>query len=80
MKNWGLVHRSGSVRKSGNDLWNTWTGSSMLSGMRRREWRAYRALEILAGVPQFVRRSERALIERGWKTSTTDPTTDLKWE
>jgi len=48
--------------------------------MRRREWRVHRALEILVGVPQFVRRSDRVLMERGWKMSTIDPTTDLKRE
>ena len=65
MKSWGLVHRCGSVRKSGNDLWKILTGSSVLSGTRRTEWRVRRELDILDGGPQFPRRSERVLIESG---------------
>ena len=65
IKNWWLVHRCESVRKSGNDLWKTWTGSSMLSGTRRTEWRIRRELDILDGMPQFLRRSERVLMESG---------------
>jgi len=65
MKNWWLVHLLGSVRKSGNDLWNTWTGSSMLSGTRRTEWRVLREVDILGGVQSLLRRSERVLMESG---------------
>ena len=80
MKNWWLVHHCGSVRKSGNDLWKILTGSSVVSGTRRTEWRVRRELDILDGVPQFLRRSEMVLMESGWKVSSTAPTTDLKWE
>jgi len=80
MKNWWLVHLCGSVRKSENDLWKILTGSSVVSGTRRTEWRVHRELDILDGVPQFLRRSERVLMESGWKVSSTAPTTDLKWE
>ena len=79
-KKWRSVHHSGSVRKSANDLWRIWTGFSLLSGTRRTEWRVPRELDILDGVPWFLRRSERELMESGWKMSTTAPTTDLKWE
>ena len=78
MKKWELVHRCGSVRKSGNDLWKILAGSSLVSGTRRREWRACREPDILDGVPQFLRRSERVWMESGWKMRTTAPTTDLK--
>ena len=37
IENLGSVHRSGSMMKSGKDLWKMWAGSSMLSGMSRRE-------------------------------------------
>ena len=50
----------------------------MLSGMRRREWKERRAVEMLDGVFKLVRRSERHSIERGLKTNSTAPTTDLK--
>jgi len=59
------------MRKSGNDLWKIRTGLSMFSGIRRREWRVRRELDILAGVPQLIRRSERVLMESGWKIRTT---------
>ena len=49
-------------------------------GTRRTEWRVLRELDILDGVPQFLRRSERELMDSGWKISSTVPTTDLKWE
>ena len=52
----------------------------MLSGTRRREWSSRRELEILVGVPQFLRRSERVLMESGWKMRSTAPNTDLRWE
>ena len=79
MKNWWLVHRCGSVRKSGNDLWKIRTGPSVLSGTRRTEWRVHREVDILDGVPQLMR-SERVLMESGWRMSSTAPTTDLKRE
>ena len=78
MKNLWSVHLPGSLRKSGKDLWRILTGSSVLSGMRRREWKARRVLYILDGVPQVLRRSESVLIERGWKMSNTVPNTDLR--
>ena len=56
------MHCSGSVRKSGNDLWKILTGSSVLAGTRRTEWRVCRELDMLDGLPQFLRRSERVLI------------------
>ena len=65
MKNWWLVHHCGSVRKSGNDLWKILTGLSVVSGTRRTEWRVRRELDILDGVPQFLRKSERVLMESG---------------
>jgi len=74
------VHHPGSVKKSGNDLWKILTGSSVLAGTRRTELRVFRELDILDGLPQFLRRSERVLIESGWKMSNTAPTTDLKLE
>ena len=78
MKKLELVHHCGSVGKSGNDLWKILTGSSLVSGTRRREWRAWRELDILDGVPQFLRRSERVWMESGWKMRVTAPTTNLK--
>ena len=51
-----------------------------MSEIRRTEWRAHRELDILDGVPQFLRRSESELMESGWKISTIMPTIDLKWE
>ena len=80
MKNRWSVHLPGSVRKSGNDLWNTLTGSSVLSGTSRTEWRVLREVDILGGVQSLLRRSERVLMESGWEMSTTMPTTDLKRE
>ena len=68
------------MRKSGNDLWKILIGYSVLSGIRRTEWRVCRELDILDGVPQFLRRSEMVLMESEWKMSNIVPTTDLKWE
>jgi hypothetical protein len=56
-----LLQRLGSVRKSGNDLWKMRMGSSGTSGMRRREWRDRRVVEMFGS----LRRSESALTERG---------------
>ena len=74
------MHRPGSVKKSGKDLWKMRIGSFMLSGIRRREWRGRRVLDTLDGVPQFLRRSERVCTDSGLKTSNTAPTTDLRCE
>jgi len=73
-KNLLSLHCLWSVRKSGNDLWKIWMGSSEPSGIRRREWREWRVVEML----DTPRRSESALIERGLNTSNTVPTTALK--
>src|SRR5882757_5193600 len=76
-KNRASWHRLESVRKSGRDLWKTRIGSSGSSGIRRREWRESREVEISDGESKSSRSSERLWIESGLKTNRTAPTTDL---
>jgi hypothetical protein len=61
------VHRLGSVRKSGNDLWKIRMGCPWFAGTWRREWRVCRKLVTLAGVTKLLRRVDKVLIESGWK-------------
>ena len=62
------------MRKSGNDLWKAWIGSSLLVGNRRTEWREWRVVEI----SDLLRRVESTFIGRGLSARRTIPTTDLK--